>query len=67
MPDARSTLPVPSPDTVPARLTELAELLGGESTRSRTFLGGLVLGALAGAALAGSLAARRKARSQERG
>lgn len=42
------------PGTAPARLTELADLLGGESPRSRRFLGGLVIGALAGAALAGA-------------
>lgn len=34
-------------------LDELGELLGGESDRSRRFLGGLLAGALAGAALAG--------------
>ena len=46
--------------TVPARLAELAELSGGESSRSRRFLGGLVIGALAGAAIAGAAAARRR-------
>ncbi len=51
----------PAPDTVPARLAELAELIGGESSRSRRFLGGLVIGALAGAAIAGAAAARRRA------
>ncbi|HEY3333771.1 MAG TPA: hypothetical protein VGK16_00945 [Candidatus Limnocylindrales bacterium] len=54
-------------DTVPARLAELAELLGGESSRSRRFLGGLVIGALAGAAVAGAAAARRRARDAGRG
>jgi len=34
-------------------LADLAELLGGESARSRKFLGGLVIGALVGAAVAG--------------
>jgi hypothetical protein len=53
-------LPVPVPDTLPARLSELADLVGGDSPRSRKFLGGLVIGALAGAALVGSLAARRQ-------
>ncbi len=49
------------PGTAPARLTELAELLGGESTRSRRFLGGLVIGALVGAAVAGTAAISRRA------
>jgi hypothetical protein len=56
MPD--SSKPVVTPETAPARLVELAELLGGESQRSRKFLGGLVIGALAGAALVGAAAAR---------
>ena len=47
-----------SAETAPARLVELAELLGGESQRSRRFLGGLIIGALAGAALVGAAAAR---------
>lgn len=53
-----SKRPVVSVETAPVRLTELAELLGGESQRSRKFLGGLILGALAGAALVGAAAAR---------
>ena len=53
------------PSTAPARLTELAELLGGESARSRKFLGGLVIGALVGAAVAGTAALARRA--QDRG
>jgi hypothetical protein len=36
-------------------LADLAELLGGESDRSRRLLGGLAVGALAGAAVAGTL------------
>jgi hypothetical protein len=39
---------------VPARLVDLADLVGGESSRSRRFLGGLIIGALAGAAVAGA-------------
>jgi hypothetical protein len=41
-------------------LAGLAELLGGESDRSRRFLGGLIAGALVGAALAGSTLLRRR-------
>ena len=60
MPD-ETRLPTPVRDTAPARLAELADLLGGESSRSKRFLGGLVVGALAGAALAGaSVLARRR-------
>jgi hypothetical protein len=51
----------PEPQTPPTRLADLAELLGGDSARSRRFLGGLAIGALAGAALAGSIARRRRA------
>jgi hypothetical protein len=40
-------------------LSDLAELLGGETPRSRRFLGGVVVGALVGAALAGSALLRR--------
>ena len=42
-------------------LVDLAELLGGESARSRKFLGGLVIGALVGAAVAGGTLVRRRA------
>ena len=59
MPDD-TRLPAPVRDTAPARLTELADLLGGESSRSKRFLGGLVVGALAGAAMAGLAALRRR-------
>jgi len=41
-------------------ITDLAELLGGESPRSRKFLGGLVIGSLVGAAIAGSSLLRRR-------
>jgi hypothetical protein len=43
-------------------LADLADLVGGESERSRRFLGGLVIGALVGAALAGSSLLRRRPR-----
>ena len=35
-------------------LDDIAELVGGDSDRSRRFLGGLVVGALVGAAVAGA-------------
>ncbi len=61
MPDD-TRLAAPVRDTAPARLAELADLLGGESSRSKRFLGGLVVGALAGAAVAGAgFLARRRA------
>lgn len=44
---------------LPAPLAEVLELLAGESAASRTFIGGLVLGALVGAALAGGTLVRR--------
>jgi len=55
-------LPVINADTPPVRLADLADLLGGESSRSRRFLGGLVIGALAGAAIAGAAARRLRPR-----
>jgi hypothetical protein len=54
----------PAPGTAPARLAELADLLGGESGSSRKFLGGLVIGALVGAAVAGAGAMRRRSRGR---
>ena len=62
-PDAR---PAKTPVLVPTaigQLADLAELLGGESARSRRFLGGLVVGALVGAAVAGGTLFRRRTRS----
>jgi hypothetical protein len=57
--------PRPSaPSTAPARLVELADLLGGESNRSRKFLGGLVIGALVGAAVAGTAALAKRTRER---
>lgn len=41
-------------------LADLAELLGGDSQRSRRFLGGVIAGTLVGAALAGSALLRRR-------
>jgi hypothetical protein len=48
-------------------LSDLAELLSGESASSRRFLGGLVVGALVGAAVAGSTVLRRRRREEPRG
>ena len=42
-------------------LTELMDLLGGESEGSRRFLGGIIAGALVGAAVAGTALLRRRA------
>jgi hypothetical protein len=53
-----------SPRPAPARLAELADLLGGESIPSRRFLGGLVVGALVGAAVAGATAMRRRSKDR---
>jgi hypothetical protein len=59
----------PNPDPEQPRITgprplgglaDLAELLGGDTPRSRRFLGGLVVGALVGAAIAGSSLLRRR-------
>ncbi len=41
-------------------LADLADLLGGESEQSRRFLGGLIAGALVGAAVAGAALVRRR-------
>jgi hypothetical protein len=54
---------VPSRSTSPRPLGELgdlAELLGGDSDRSMRFLGGIVVGALVGAAIAGAALFRRR-------
>jgi hypothetical protein len=45
-----------------ASLADLAELLNGESAGSKRFLGGLALGALVGAAIAGSTIWQRRRR-----
>lgn len=45
-------------------LADLAELLGGNSDRSRRLLGGLAIGALAGAAVAGALLRARTVRGR---
>jgi hypothetical protein len=47
-------------DAAPAAVVALADLLGGESSRSKRFLGGIVAGALVGAAVAGSSLLRRR-------
>jgi hypothetical protein len=47
------------PRPLGSNLADLAELLGGDTQRSRRFLGGLVVGALVGAAIAGSALLRR--------
>ena len=43
-------------------LGDLAELLGGDSDRSKRFLGGVAVGALVGAAIAGAALMRRRTR-----
>ena len=61
--------PVPSRSTAPrplGGLGDLAELLGGDSDRSRRFLGGLAAGALIGAALAGATLLRRRRGEESR-
>jgi hypothetical protein len=45
-------------------LADLAELVEGESDRSRHLLGGLAAGALVGAAIAGTLLRLRSARAR---
>jgi hypothetical protein len=55
--------PVPSRSTSPrplGGLGDLAELLGGDSERSRKFLGGIAVGAMVGAAIAGAAVMRRR-------
>jgi hypothetical protein len=56
----RSTEPRPLGD-----LGDLAELLGGDSERSKKFLGGLAAGALVGAALAGAALLSGRRRNEE--
>jgi hypothetical protein len=41
-------------------LADLSELLGGDTHRSRRFLGGVIVGALVGAAIAGTTMLRRR-------
>lgn len=48
-------------ELLPPQVAEALDLLAGESTTSRSFVGGLVLGALVGAAIAGSSALRHRA------
>lgn len=57
--EGRERRGAPGDSDLPAPLAEALELLAGESAASRTFLGGLVLGALVGAAFAGGSLARR--------
>lgn len=61
MPDDRPSLPVRSTSPRPlGGLADLAELVGGDSERSKRFLGGLAMGAMVGAALAGAVLMRRR-------
>lgn len=48
-------------------LADLAELLRGDTDRSKRFLGGLVVGALVGAALAGGSLLRRGGKGSRAG
>lgn len=50
-----------------ASLADLSELLGGDTSRSRRFLGGLIAGALVGAAVAGTAAVRLRGRGGKPG
>jgi hypothetical protein len=50
----------PAPSSTTDAFAAAAELLGGETQRSRRFLGGLIAGALVGAAVAGSVMVRRR-------
>ena len=57
-------LPDPFPRSTSPRplggLGDLAELLGGDSDRSKRFLGGIAVGAMVGAAIAGAALMRRR-------
>ena len=57
---------IPTAPKALGSLADFAELLGGESGRSRTFLGGLVIGALVGAAVAGGSFLRRRGDGTDR-
>ena len=46
---------------VPAAISDAVELLTGDSGASRTFIGGLIVGALVGAAVAGTSLLRSRA------
>lgn len=60
--------PGPPPYRGPLQgLADLAELMGGESPASRRFLRGLALGAIVGAAIAGSRLWARRARAASNG
>ena len=48
------------PDELPKAVSGALELLAGESATSRTFLGGLVVGAFVGAAVAGASLVRSR-------
>jgi hypothetical protein len=61
--------PVPTRSTAPrplGGLGDLAELLGGDSERSKRFLGGIAVGALVGAAIAGAALVRRRSGGEPR-
>ena len=51
------------PRPMGSSLADLSELLGGDTNRSRQFLGGLIAGALVGAAIAGTTLLRRRRES----
>jgi hypothetical protein len=67
MADRRRDVVRTGPDARPlGGLADLADLMAGESDRSRRFLGGVVAGALVGAAVVGAVGAallRRRDRS----
>ena len=62
--------PLPTRPTGPrplGGLGDLAELLGGDSERSRKFLGGIAVGAMVGAAIAGAAIAGAAVMRRRRG